>query len=270
MRVSYFLTATGLDSVDGAPLAGVLLAGTASFDVAPDQLPVLPELRRWVRDHGGTIATESGSPAPAETVEDSDLYIVSLGARPVSTDFVGYRRRSRVCDRCGLPMILVDAEPVATSKSPVPGARLAATSRAAWLGDDSILGSLQERGLDTGLSTNTVRMRGGSRAGLWPNRILASHEASAGSGAHLCRICLRLVTERHPASEWIPRYSMGLYVQRPEDTTGWWWHARLGQHLPIVSGRVIRVLQSNQPETSAIPVILEREHALLPKELRDE
>ena len=278
MRVSYLLSAIGMDSVDGAPLPGTLLAGVATFDVGPADLAVLPALRRWVREHGGTVQSESGAPAPVRAVEPARLYVLSLGARPVAATFTNWSRTSGPCPGCGLALGRVIGEDPASSTAGPPARRVVQTTRAAWLAAPDLVGQLRRAGLADGLASISVALRGGRCEGLWPDRLLASAwppDGTTGAQPRRCATCLRLLrTEPEaPVVEWLPPYATALHVEvQPGHASprGWWWHARLGQHLPIVSGDVVDVLRSVVTDVVAIPVATKESEAFLPEEYRGE
>jgi len=269
MRSSYFLTATGLDSVEGAPLPGVALLGTASFDIAPDSMNHLPDLRRWIAAAGGAVATETGSPVPVSiaATSDSGLYVATLGASVELRGLTGLGRSSSPCAGCRLPMLTVAAASRVTATGPPPTAELVSTTRATWLGTKS----LGDQVFGAGLVSADVAMSGSTRVALWPDRRLASSEDGlrGDPSARRCDVCGRLVTDlRGTPSEYVPRYGLGLFVERPPDPAGWWWHARLGQHLPIVSRSVLETL-SQFVDVTAVPVITDMVDAFLPSKYRD-
>lgn len=269
MRTSYLLTATGLDSVDGAPLPGMVLFGTASFDIAPECLDELPALRRWIAAAGGMVATETGSPAPVDipATTDSGLYIATLGPSVDIQELRGLGRSTSPCAGCDLPLVTVAAASRVSAADAPPTAEVVSMTRATWLGSKAFRDSV----ISDGLASMGVTMLGGTRVALWPDRRLDSSLGGlhGAPSALRCDCCGRLVADSGgTVSEYVPRYGLGLFVERPSEPEGWWWHARLGQHLPVVSGSVLKIL-ARFVDVTAVPVLTDIADAFLPEEYRD-
>ena len=267
MQFSYRIAATGLDSLALAPLPGTMLAGRASFGITSDDFAALPNLRRWVRDSGGTVVSESGTPAPADAIEPSDLYAVSLGPS-TAIEVEGLTRDRQPCAECGLAVIRISASDQVSSRRRAPARAITSTRRATWIAEHRIVDELRANSLSAGLSTLSIAMSNGEREALWPDRLLASSRDVGVAGVRRCATCLRLIDPENPAAEWVPRYSLGLFVEPPAQSAGWWWHARVGQSLPIVSGEVVTLLRRMAKGVSALPVITRVADAFLPEEYR--
>lgn len=247
MEITYTVFATGIDSAEGAPVPGFALAGKATFSMTSTNWDVLPGLRVWIRDQGGTVTDETGTPAPAAELDEDGLYAVSLGP---SEDIVvrGVGRVRADCPGCGLTVVRLDVAASSALANEEPTRPVVSTVASCWLVRASAMVVLDTAGLR--------RVSLGSVTGCWPDRLLASHPVN---GEPPCGTCLQVPV--------VPRYSLGLLVEQPFEPSGWWWHARLGQHLPILSGDLVIRLR-NLVELSALPVLTDPETAFLPEELR--
>ena len=252
---SYLVVASGIASAESAPVTGSARGGLVRFRVRSDDWAVLPELRRWIAGAGGTVETETGTPAPAKVLDDDGLYVVALDASediPVQ----GVRRVEAACAQCGLPVARLHRDAPSGRAGEDPTLPVVATAQSCWLVRPEIVADL-----GAGIESMEVQAPGGAWAGCWPDRQLASVPV-AGTR---CGTCLRVVTSAGVES--VPRYSLGLLVEQPADPHGWWWHSRLGQHLPILSGDVVARLRTHV-EVSALPVLTDPATAFLPEELR--
>lgn len=267
LLISYSLFATGLTSVDGAPVPGFLAGDQAIFGLTSDEYAVLRPLREWIEERGGTILDETGTPAPARSLDDGLLYAVSLGAAE-NMRVTGITRVSERCVECRLPTVRLFVERTHLVGEPGPARQLGSTAQASWMAFPDLVESLTADGLGRGLAHAEVATPAGPRTACWPDRLLSSRESGVASVRH-CSTCLRNVDSSGEAPrEWVPRYSLGLLVDPPEDPSGWWWHARLGQPLPILRGDVVRRVRGLVDGASALPVHVDAAAAFLPEEYR--
>lgn len=247
IKTTYTVFATGVDSAEGAPVPGFVLAGKATFGITSTHWDVLPALRAWIREQGGVVTDETGTPQPAVELDEDGLYAVSLGPSE-DIDVQGVRRVRADCPECGAPVVRLEATGSSARADGEPTRLLVSTVASCWLARVSAMVVLDAAGLK--------RVTVGSGTGCWPDRLLASHTVA---GQPRCGVCLQVPV--------VPRYSLGLLVERPVDPSGWWWHARLGQHLPILSGDLVARLR-DLVELAAVPVLTDPATAFLPEELR--
>lgn len=267
LTITYSVFAIGLTSVEGSPVRGFLAGAQAIFGLSSADFHELPALRGWIQDHGGTVLDETGTPAPATCLESDHLYTVTLGA-PSRVGVRGIERVSQPCAECQLPVtrLRVSGPRVVADR----GTRgpVSATVTASWMAEPRLVEALAAAGLADGLAATPVETPAGPRSACWPDRLLASHEPDD-ARASRCSVCGRNVARSGgQPTPWVPRFSLGLLVDRPDEPHGWWWHASLGQHLPIVSGDVVRFLREDVDDVTALPVIVDPAAGFLPEEYR--
>jgi hypothetical protein len=200
----------------------------------------IPALREWLAGLPGPRVTEIGGrePDPGGTPA-APLAHLSNGELLGFSGATGEVYRSTPCPACGLPVRTLAEEPRLDLTEETAAGLMWVREADAWVAQVRLLEELAAAGLDSGLGSAPVTVRGApSRLRLLYATVgLGLPAAPYGFPGDPCGVCGRaqVAGSTVPAR---PRYALYDTFQKPAVAADWMWSGLLHPGAPLVAGRV--------------------------------